>query len=798
MRKVILILITLYGVAAMCVAGENGKIVGVLKGKMGKVPIEYATVALYGNNTQKLITGTMTDSVGYFHLDNVPADSDYYLVCSYVGYREVRSAVFTVSNKKKQTDVGVLWIENTGEMLDEVVVEGHKSTFVQKLDKKVFNVGQDLMSSSGSASDLMQNIPSVEVDMEGSVSLRGNENVTILINGKPSALMSAKTRADALQQLSANSIERIEVITNPSAQYKPDGVSGIINIIMKKDSKAGLNGLLTANIGNTDRYNTGLNMNYGTGAVNIFGGYAFRQDRYDRSIKDKRVTSDSFINQTTMGIGQPVSHTLRLGMGVNLTAHDAIEIAGNYNRRHFKRWETVQSVTEDMDYNMTDYYIRDRKADALENMWEGNLHYTHTYGNGSEWGIDYTYSSESEDEQNEYSTIQSAPLDGRSLDNEQVWDANYLHIGKIYWMHKLPGGSKLSAGYELEDLTAEQNYHAQDWNETSFETNINRTSDFTHRRTLHSVYATMEVTFGSWNAMAGLRGEYADIQNKLFTLDSLSKQHYINIYPTLHTSRRLGEHHELQLNYSLRVNRPEGGDMNPFAEHINPLSLSAGNPNLKPEKIHSLEAGWLWHNDTNSSLMTTLYYRYLTNQITEVSRYIENGVLLTTKENLESSHNAGVEFIWNYSISKWLSFNWNMNGYYNQINAQKLGYGKHKDTFSWSTLLNTNITPFQHCMLQINARYRSSTLIPQGRRDADYRINLGMKYDIPQINLSLLASVSDLFDTYHKSFTLDTPDLKQKVEKRRNPRIFYVGLSYVFGNNRTKKHNAQLEYDENL
>ena len=238
--------------------------------------------------------------------------------------------------------------------------------------------------------------------------------------------------------------------------------------------------------------------------------------------------------------------------------------------------------------------------------------------------------------------------------------------------------------------------------------------------------------------------------------------------------------------------------MNPFAEHINPLSLSAGNPNLKPEKIHSLEAGWLWHNDTNSSLMTTLYYRYLTNQITEVSRYIENGVLLTTKENLESSHNAGVEFIWNYSISKWLSFNWNMNGYYNQINAQKLGYGKHKDTFSWSTLLNTNITPFQHCMLQINARYRSSTLIPQGRRDADYRINLGMKYDIPQINLSLLASVSDLFDTYHKSFTLDTPDLKQKVEKRRNPRIFYVGLSYVFGNNRTKKHNAQLEYDENL
>ena len=165
---------------------------------------------------------------------------------------------------------------------------------------------------------------------------------------------------------------------------------------------------------------------------------------------------------------------------------------------------------------------------------------------------------------------------------------------------------------------------------------------------------------------------------------------------------------------------------------------------------------------------------------------------------MDQSHNAGLELIWSYSINRWLSFNWNANGYFNQINAEKLGFSRHRNTFSWSTLFNANFMPFKHYMMQLNARYRSATLVPQGRRDADYCINLGMKYDISSINLSVLASVTDLFDTYRKSYTLDTPELKQKVEKRRNPRIFYIGVSYTFGGNKSKKHTAKLEYDESM
>lgn len=212
-----------------------------------------------------------------------------------------------------------MYLEDDGKMLDEVVVEGRKPTFTAALDRKVYNVGEDLTSTTGSVSDLMQNIPSVDVDIDGNVSLRGNENVTILINGKPSAMMNARTRGDALNQLAAGTIKRIEVITNPSAEFKPDGVSGIINIVMKKGAKAGLNGTVMAGAGSAGRNNAGADMNYGTGKVNIFGGYSYRRDRYDCSTGDTRSSATDIIKQTTRGRGLPMSHLARLGMSADVT-----------------------------------------------------------------------------------------------------------------------------------------------------------------------------------------------------------------------------------------------------------------------------------------------------------------------------------------------------------------------------------------------------------------------------------------------------------------------------------------------
>lgn len=772
-------------------AQTGSVITGFLQERASGSPVEWATVVLFDAASRKAVTMCRSDSTGHYRFVPMPAGR-YYVTATLVGFQPASSPEFTVV-KGKETVLDTLLLTDTG-WLREAVVQGRPSTFVTRLDRKVYHVGQDVMSTSGSASDLLQNVPTVEVDMDGTVSLRGSEDVTILINGKPSAMMEGKARGDALNQLAASDIERIEVMTNPSAGFRPDGTNGIINIILKKENAEGVNGTLNGNLGSSGRRNAGLNLNCGTGKFHFLGGYTYRRDRYDRTTDDRRLTPENYTHQITTGLGRPNSHTVRLGMNVDLTGHDVLEMSGIYGHRRFRRTENIESTTHEGDL-LTDFYLRDRDALAGENQWEGALRYTHTGRHGNEWGIDYSCSAETERETNFYATL---TRDDDLKNTEDVWDANYLHTGKLYgclhWSEKL----KLTTGYDLEFLRARQNFAVSNWDGAAYVPDASRTSDFLHKRAIHSLYATLDFSVGDWGLLAGLRGEIMRMTNLFVLQGGETRRHFCNIYPTLHLSRHITPKQDVLLNYSLRVNRPKGSDMNPFTEYINPLSLQAGNPNLEPEKIHSIEGGWMWQGGQGMSLSGTLYYRLLTHQITEVSRLQENGVLLTTKENLNKSQSAGVELIWNCTWGKWLSFVWNVNGYFQQIDATRLGYGKNRNTFSWSTLLNANFTPINHFLIQLNVRLRGATLVPQGRRNADSRINLGAKYDIPRLGLALSASVTDLLDTYRKSYTLDTPALKQKLEKRRNPRIFYVGVTWYFGAGKHKKHADTLEYDEGM
>ena len=425
-------------------------------------------------------------------------------------------------------------------------------------------------------------------------------------------------------------------------------------------------------------------------------------------------------------------------------------------------------------------------------MWEGGFQYSHRYGNNNEISIAYVYSSESEDELNRYSTIRQ---NVETRNNETVWDANYIHNANLRWQHTLSDNIKLSSGYEFEHLRAEQNYHVSDWDGTAFIPNTDESNDFTHLRTLNSIYANADMTFGLWHVNTGLRGEYTDIDNQLKSISENRRKHYFDLFPSVRVSHNIADDMELSTRFSMRINRPQGSDMNPFAERINPLSLEAGNPDLKPEKINIADLGIRWLSNAGS-LTANLFYRHISDGITEVSRYIDNGILLTTKENLRTSHNAGVELVWNMRVANWLNINLNGTGYYNSINASRLGITGTREMFTWSGLLNADFTPIKHGTVQLNARYHSASLVPQGKRDGDFQLNLGLKFDVPSINLALFASITDLLDTYKLSYILDTPALKQKVEKRRNPRIIYVGLSWNFGGSKKQHHN--VEYDEEM
>ena len=360
------------------------------------------------------------------------------------------TSLFVTVSVSAQTGVETDSIDTStfDKYLDEIVIVAKKPGTVVKADRKVYTVNQDLTSKASSASEILNHIPSVEVDIDGNVSMRGNDNVTILINGKPSAMMAGKTRADALSQLSAANIERIEVIDNPTSEYRAEGGGGIINIIMRTDTKQGFNGSILANAGGAGRYNAGVNLNYGIRNLNFYGGYTFRRDRYDRTVDDYRISPADTITQTTYGLGRPVSHTFRLGMTANITSADILSVSGNYNRRNFKRDEYVDSRTKETGGVVSDSYHRDRNADAKENMWEGSLQYTHRYGNSNEISIGYLYSSESEDELNRYTTMRQ---DVETRNNETVWDADYIHNANLRWQHALTDNIIQVSQVELAD-----------------------------------------------------------------------------------------------------------------------------------------------------------------------------------------------------------------------------------------------------------------------------------------------------------------------------------------------------------
>lgn len=762
---------------------RGGRLAGVVADEASGLPVELADVALFRAADSAFVAGAVTDARGRFAFASV-VPGRYYVECSFVGYGLRRSPVFAVDGRGS-TDLGALYLCRSSGRLGEVVVRGRRSTYVQHLGKRVFNVGTDLMSAAGSVSDLMRNIPSVQVDVDGNVSLRGSESVNIQIDGKPSALMSARTRADALRQIPAGEVERIEVITNPSAQYKPDGVSGIINLVMKSDRRRGWSGSVAANAGTLGRANATASVAYGTGRVNLTAAYGIRRDLYEPRITDDRSRSDSlqaYTSQLTTGTAHPLSHTARAGVDWKATGRDRLRLSGSYTRRHFIRTESIVATDMDANHGVTGRSARYRHDNENVNGWEAGGSYTHTFGKGNELTADYSYSSLEGLEDNRYATYSTG---GDTKDNTQIWQAYYRHLFRMTWRRTLGAHLKLCVGYELDALRTDLNYHVQSLEGDAFVPDMTRTNDFTNLAANHALYATLEYKRGAWGLLLGLRPELMRIRSRLRGRDSTVSDNYLMAYPTLHASYAIDGHNELLLNYSLRVNRPEADDLNPFPEYQNPLTLRAGNPYLRPEKVHSVEAGWRWKRG-GTTLLATLYYRYTANKLTELTRYLPGNVLLTTKENLNSGSSAGAEVIADAEIGKWATVNLSGNLFYDRIDATRLGYAAGKDALAWSVSLNANFTPCSNTLLQLNSRYLSPALMPQGRREGSFSTDIGVKYELPRRGLSFTATLSDVFNTLRKVYTIDTPQLRQRLEQKMSTCVLYVGVAWNFSAERWK------------
>ena len=782
---------------------QQGKFIisGTAVDKISKQPIEFVTVVLLNKKDSATIKGTITDKKGKFSIEEI-TPGDYIIRYSFIGYDNFTATDLKIAAGQKNMNLGIVELSHDEKKLNEVTVATTKTTLNTSIDRKVYNVDQDIMSKSGAASDILKNIPSVEVDIDGQVSLRGSGNVLILINGKVSPLMG-KTRAEVLQSLPANSIQRIEVITNPSARFRPDGTSGIINIVLKKNIKPGWNGTVTANAGNKDRYNGNISLNYNPGKLNLFGSYSLRQDNRKRTNKIDRIYFDSagklssYYNETNLSKLRPVTHFANLGMDYTFNERNSFGISGDYYNRKFTKHDVVNKFTYNAQNVLIENYNRFRYDSEFEKQTSVAAFFNHKFKKeDNELNIEFNNSISNEAEDNHYWNLYYLPVRPTALDNTLIKQADNENQLTIDYTLPINESSKLEAGYDgsfnKKDLDFYGEYY--DTARRTFIKDIVKTNLFLYKESIQAIYATYQKSYKAFGYEAGLRGELVNIKGNLVTIDSLIKNNYFKLYPTLHVSYEIDDDNELQLNYSRRINRPDPDELNPFPEYRDPRNLRAGNPKLLPEIINSVEFGYKWQNK-NYSFVPSIYYRYRTNGFTEVIKPINDSTLLTSSENLANDKSAGLELIFSAKVKKIFTGNVSGNIFYNQIDASNLGYTQAKSIISFSTNINTTFTVTKTSMLQLNANYRSARLTPQGKSYPRFVANIGMRQDMLKKKLALTFTISDIFASGKDKGDFNTIYLKQTSVGRRDVRIFYIGASLRFGKTKKEPKEQKLQFD---
>jgi len=699
--------------------------------------------------------------------------------------------------------------------LDKLQVTERKQAFYNTIDRKVYNVGKDLQSSGGSVSDLLQNVPSIQVDIDGNVALRGDTDVLILIDGKTSALMNANNRADALAQLPADSIESIEVITNPSAKYKPDGTAGIINIKLKKQRPANsiYTGSARVTIGNDSRYSAGVNAAATAGKLTLTANAAVRRDFRPRTSQDDRshplLPGDPATTISTSIHQQESSRpdTTQLGAGADyaFTPDTSAGISLDYNKHNYDRRATLTTLITGADGAITSDYDRLRH----EPKYETDLAFTatakHNFGGDDEHNLAFeiTREKDNELEDNHYTNTYRAPAQPATLDTMRIRNTETTTEPTLDYSRPFGDNTKLEAGYDgsfdqldQDFLGARLDPATQQWT-----TDPATTNRFACNTAVNALYATFARKLGDLGFLAGLRYENARVLTDQRTTGLVNTTIYNRLYPSLHLSYDLTDTQQLQANYSHRIHRPDPDDLNPYPEYQDPLNLRVGNPRLRPEEIHSIEAGYQYHTK-DTTLFATAYYRYRYNGMTDVSEYVDatlapdpaGVILLTTRENLATSRYGGAELGAQTHPLKNLALNLSANLYRNTIDATNLGFSATRSTTAWDAKLNLNYDVTKTTLIQFNANYTAKRLTAQGYRDPAFQANIGARRYFQDKRLALIVSVSDIFNSLRERTHIDTPVLQETSTRRRAARILNIGLVYNFGKP-TKKQKDDLQFD---
>lgn len=821
MKRIVLFLVAVFAVMAMEAAVVKGKIVDA-----GGSALDFVNVKLTSKTDNASVYGAISDENGQFEVDGVPA-GEYELDITFVGYQTIRRSV-SVKSLDEQVTLGKLVLREDAKMLGEVEVVGQASQMRFDIDKKVFNVDQNLAASGASASEMLQGIPSVDVDNEGNISLRNSSNVEVWINGKPSGL-TEENRAQILEQMPAGSIEAVEVITNPSAKFNPEGTAGIINLVLKKDRKAGYYGSVSAggmyNIGSpAPGAHVGANFNYNSSLVdfyvnlglrymshesdNVTDRYSFERlplDSYD-DVREQWGDTLSYLNTLSASRRSFLGLFGRMGADFHITKKSTIGISlmghgGTNNSANENTYTRVDWIDEGL-FMDTTMYLRSNQQAGMRPSYSASLDYVYEIDKmGSEVRTSIEYSGHQRS--GDYVYVQEA-LRGYSPEYTQIQRQNGKSQSaryKLDYTQKIGQTQKVEAG--LYGSWQQRLSPSRAWNMEGEDSLLIQFNDFDYEEWIAAMYATYGAKFGPFSMSLGLRGEYTNTYVRTRDVEeesawSSTRRGYFEVYPTAFLSYAFPNNHELQANYTRRINRPRGRQINSFRDMSDSTNISFGNPLLDPEISSAVELNYLKTWDDHA-ISAGLYYRFSDNAIERV-RYLDDNVMYSTFENVSRRQSAGLEVVAKNKVTKWLNLTTTVNCYYaamdsvfydtNLDGALDLLY-PFQQSFSWNARLMANFLIPMGWSAQLTGMYRSADVVAQGKMNSQYVVDLGVRKSFLDRKLNLAISIRDLLNSRRWASTTWGDNFWQYSSHEPRGTMFSVTLTYNFGNMRAKKQRPQ-------
>lgn len=779
-------------------AQPGATVVGQLKTTADQ-PVEFATVALFAGKDSSLVKGTLSDSAGRFRLEKIPA-GQYYLKASSVGFRDLKTPTFVLTDQNGSKDLGTLHLAAAEQTLEGVTVTAKKPLIEQRIDRTVLNIENSILAEGNTALELLERAPGIKVDDEGTISLKGRPGVTVMINGKLTYL-SQRELTTLLRGTASGAVAKIEIIANPSAKYDAAGNAGIINIVLKKNDKMGINGSAYVNAARSraNRYGGGLNLNYRSGRMNVYGSYdrAFRGEveylSFIRRFRDASGNPDQTSYQRSATSEPLYTNNYKLGADFFPNPRNTFGVLVNGNFGKYINDNTthnqliVQSgelLSSPVTYN-----------DNLDrwNSTAYNLNYIHRFGReGQELSADLDYSL-NDNRSNlkmdtRYPSLETAGPETRSVRKGRVPSLTNVYVGKIDYVHPFGTKAKLETGWKSSYVDVDNNLKYDTLRNNQWIPDPSWSNHFNYRETIHAGYINFSKEFGKVSLQVGLRGENTQTFGHQVTTDSVVKRTYFQLFPSVFATRTFNEAHSAQVSYSRRIQRPDYSDLNPFRFFRDPFLYYEGNPFLRPERTHSVELGHSY----KGKLITAINYSYTADVMNWMVGQVDSlNTTFQSPQNLKSLINYGLSLTASLQPTRW----WTTNTFGNVFHSEYRGDHKGGDLNNGmvSFTFNTQNT-FQlgnGFSAELSAWYESKSVYGVFVTKSLYAVSVGGQKQILDKKGTVKLVVNDVFQTRQWRQTARYENLDLSSHIRFDSRMVTLSFSYRFGRDITPVRNRK-------